>query len=514
MRAEPAALADLEPQWRRLHPVTIIRELLGTAWTILLAVVVLGALQGGTVAVLEIVVPVYFLGLAVARYYSTRYAITADAVLWRRGVLFRRRVEIPRSRIQNVSSGADVLGRMFGLRTVTVSTAGSEGELQLALVSTDEASFLVGELLGRRDAGGPLPGPTPPPPAGPPMVGVAPPPARAADGGQAAPGGPPPDGAGPPLPWAPPPSRTVVRLTTGELVTYALTGIGAGTVVAAVVLGAVSLQYHPAGPLLVLAFLVARPVLGVLDLNDFELTVEPDRLRVRHGLLATRDKWARRERIQVLAVDRPVLRGALGYETVSVATADATVGSDSDLSLSSPLAPRGSWPALAAQLVEETALAEAGLRPISPLAVRRRTVRWGLGLAVPLALGAGFAALAGHTLAPAVMGAAAAGWVPMAWLLARRAQRLDGWDLDERHLLVRRGVLASRLWLLRRAKVQSVTLTATPLQRRLGLASVLVDSANVSGGSIVVQDLPRPLAEDLATRLVELADRVFLPDGV
>lgn len=165
MPAEPEVASPAE--WRRLHPVTIVRELLGVAWNLVVAVVVLGALEGGP-ARLEALLPVVFFVLAVARYLSTRYQITDEAVLWRRGVLFRRRVQVPRSRIQNVSSGADVLGRIFGLRTVTISTAGSEGEIELALVTSEEASFLLGELLGPAAVGAADPGTAPAPPAAPP----------------------------------------------------------------------------------------------------------------------------------------------------------------------------------------------------------------------------------------------------------------------------------------------------------------------------------------------------------
>lgn len=521
--------AETAVGWRRLHPVTILRELVGVAWNLVVAVVVLGALQDGPAAGLEVLLPVLVFGLAVGRYLSTRYAVTPDAVLWRRGIVFRRRVEVPRSRIQNVSSGADVLGRVFGLRTVTISTAGSEGELELALVTGEESSFLLGELLGHRAPAGdvPAPGPTGAT-AGPGPTGAT---ARPGDVRPAPPGWPPPPGAptGPPAPaapgrggppgapptWAPPPpSRRVVTLPPGDLVRYALTGSGSAIIGAAVALVVVAVVTGSPAALLPIVVVLVGPVLATLELNDFELDVEPDRLRVRHGLLTTRDKWARRERIQLLAVDRPVLRAALGHETISVATADATVGAGSELSLCSPLARRGSWPELAAELLEPTATAEPDLRPISPRAELRRFLRL-LGVVwVPAAAGAGVAVVVGSL--PAVVAALAVGAVGTvaARGLARRAQRLDGWQVGTEHLLVRRGMVASRLWLVRRAKVQSVGLRSTPFQRRLGLASVVVDTANVRGAAIVVPDLPRATAEELAADLVAHADRAFLPDGV
>lgn len=470
--------------WRRLHPVTIVRELLTVAWNVVIAVFAFGALRGDAVARVELVVPIAAFALATARYLSTRYQVTPEAVLWHRGVLVRQRVEVRRDRIQNVASGADVLGRIFDLRTVTISTAGSEGEINLALVTNAEATFLLGELLGRR--------PDDP-------LAVPPPPGHGV----------------PALPPAPPPVQRVVSLSNGQLLLYALSRNATASVVALAASVAVVAVTGSPGPVPVLLFVVAAPLLGVLDLFDFRLYAEPDRVRVRHGLLKTRDKWARRDRIQVLTVDRPLLRSRLGYETVSVATADATVDGDSTLTMCHPLAPRGQWPQLAGALLERPQLAEADLRPISPRAELRRFVRFlvaGVLLAAAPVVVVGV--LVGPTAAvasgvPLVAGAAVA-----ARLLARRAQRFDGYALDPDHLLIRRGMVGSRLWLVRRAKVQSALVTASPFQRRLGLASVLVDAANVSGGAMVVPDLPQDEARAVAAELVELADRVFLPDGV
>ena len=318
----------------------------------------------------------------------------------------------------------------------------------------------------------------------------------------------------PPRP-APPPVHRLVALSHGQLALYAVTGNALGSLVILAVLVAGVVGTRSLGPLPLLVVAVAAPLVGVLDLFDFRLHVEPDRVRVSHGLLKTRDKWARRDRIQVLSVDRPVLRSRLGYETTSVATADATVDGDSTLTMCHPLAQRGRWPELAAALLERPQLTEADLRPISPRAEVRRFVRvlvaWsvlsaGPVLVVAMLVGAG----AGLALAAVLLVAG----VVVARVLARRAQRFDGYAHDDRHLLIRRGMVGSRLWLVRRAKVQSAVISASPFQRRLGLASVLVDAANVTGGTMVVPDLPRTEAEALALELVALADRVFLPDGV
>ncbi len=471
------AIDDTSLVWQRLHPVTVLREVLGLAWNLVFAVLVFGDVDVSDVS-FEFVAGVGVVALAVGRYLSTRYCLTDEAFLYRRGIVVRRRVTIPRNRVQNVSNGSDVIGRLFGLRTVTVSSAGSEGEVKLALLRVEEAETLVVELL-QRPAGSVVDG------------AIAPTGAHTA--GEV---------------------RVLHRAGAADLVRYGLTGPFPALLLIAAVFMAVAVAVGR-GPLAAAA--TAAPLIfagfSVLDLVGFRLAADGDRIVVRHGLLATKERWARRERVQVLGVDRSWLRAVLGYESVSVSTADATVEGDATLRLAAPIAPIGTWRSLASELLEPVELDEAALRPVSRLAVRRRTVRWSivLGLFVGLPLSVAVALVerldSRWLLATAVA-------VPWAWVSARRSWRVDGYAIDPDHVLIRRGTWDVHAWLVRRDKVQTVTVTSTLFQRRLGLATVIVDTAAVRNGAAVLADLPSAEAEELAAELVDHAARVHLADGV
>jgi putative membrane protein len=85
-------------------------------------------------------------------------------------------------------------------------------------------------------------------------------------------------------------------------------------------------------------------------------------------------------------------------------------------------------------------------------------------------------------------------------LLQRRFRR---YALRDTSLQVMRGVIAQRDWIVPYENVQVVTLRAGWLQRRLGMASVLVDTAGAGGGGAPdVVDLATADARALAMGLV------------
>jgi putative membrane protein len=58
---------------------------------------------------------------------------------------------------------------------------------------------------------------------------------------------------------------------------------------------------------------------------------------------------------------------------------------------------------------------------------------------------------------------------------------MRGYALADGHVVLRSGVLNRVTWIVPDEKIQTLHLTATPFQRRHGLASITVDTA--SGGS-------------------------------
>jgi uncharacterized membrane protein YdbT with pleckstrin-like domain len=109
---------------------------------------------------------------------TTHYVITSHRVLIRRGVLKRTGRDIALSRISDVSFTQTLWDRMVGAGTLTIESAGENGQENLTNVPrSDQQQQLINRLIeedsGRRGYGGqPYPqGPgqqAPPPQAGPP----------------------------------------------------------------------------------------------------------------------------------------------------------------------------------------------------------------------------------------------------------------------------------------------------------------------------------------------------------
>ncbi|MEO3758740.1 PH domain-containing protein [Mycobacterium sp. B14F4] len=91
------------------------------------------------------------------RYRVHRWDIDARAVYTRSGWLTQERRIAPVSRVQTVDTERGPLDRMFGLATVTVTTASSAGAVRIAALDADVADRIVAQLtdnaaIGDQDA--------------------------------------------------------------------------------------------------------------------------------------------------------------------------------------------------------------------------------------------------------------------------------------------------------------------------------------------------------------------------
>ncbi|HWU20777.1 MAG TPA: PH domain-containing protein [Nocardioides sp.] len=106
-------------------------------WAIVAGVVLLGAAQA--------------VGVPVWRYRVHRWEVSATAVYTQRGWWARERRIAPMSRVQTVDLVQGPLARLFGLATVTVTTASSAGALRIEGLDRDVALRLVDELTRKAD---------------------------------------------------------------------------------------------------------------------------------------------------------------------------------------------------------------------------------------------------------------------------------------------------------------------------------------------------------------------------
>lgn len=101
---------------------------------------------------------VLFVGVVpVWRYRVHRWAIDARAVYTRTGWLVQERRIAPISRVQTVDTQRGPLDRLFGLASVTVTTASSAGAVRIVALDAPVAERVVAQLtdiaaLGEQDA--------------------------------------------------------------------------------------------------------------------------------------------------------------------------------------------------------------------------------------------------------------------------------------------------------------------------------------------------------------------------
>ncbi|MBZ5740867.1 PH domain-containing protein [Nocardioides mangrovi] len=103
------------------------------------------------VVLLGVVAAAYVVVMPVWRYRVHRWEVTDTAVYTQTGWWVRERRIAPMSRIQTVDHGEGAVARLFGLATVTVTTASAAGALEIVGLERDGALALAEQLAVRAD---------------------------------------------------------------------------------------------------------------------------------------------------------------------------------------------------------------------------------------------------------------------------------------------------------------------------------------------------------------------------
>lgn len=387
-------------------------------------------------------------GYGVASWLMTKYWIDGDELRIDTGVLVRQSRRIRIDRLQGVDIVQPLVARLFGLAEVRFDLAsGGDREGSLAFLPHSRALELRRLLLERRDDLRGSPSGTPVPPG---AAGEGP----GADGSPAGvlPAGHADATLGTPAP--PRPDRVLARLDLGRLLaSLALSTETLWLGGAALALGATFLAtgtFAAAGGILpALAALALTLGRKLTAYYGFTLSDTPAGLQVRRGLTSLSSQTIAPVRIQGMVVAEPLLWRRLGWARLETSVAGYQQG-DADLAQGSstlmPVAPKAEVLAVVRQVLEGRDMAAVPLvRP--PRRARMRA---------PLT----------------------------AWTLAL--------GQDERLLVSRRGFWVRRTDVVPHARVQSLRITQGPLQRRLRLADVHVDSPP---GPVGVHGLQRDPAE-------------------
>ncbi|MDI1465756.1 PH domain-containing protein [Catellatospora sp. KI3] len=426
------AAAGGEPR-TRLHPLTPVLKSVRTLALIVAAVSWRGLQNLGPAHYAEALLALLVLVLlySALAWRFTGYEVVGRELRVHEGVLSRRVRAVPLERLQSIEVVQPLLARLAGLAELRLDMAGgAKSEAPLAFLPLAEATALRARLLA--------------------MAAAAPghPPAAAAS-----------SSADEPAAEAEP--ADVFRVDNTDVLRSQLltppvmfTPLAVLFIVGQLMFNSDFGIFALASMVTAVAGTVGAPAMRVLNFWNFRLGLAADgRLRIRHGLLETRSQLVAPHRVQSLTVTWPLLWRAKGWLRVTLAVAGQ----------------RGREPG------QESRAETDRLLPVATVDTARSLIP----LAVP---GVDLLAL------PLVPVPAAAGWLAPLRRQVLRAGLLDGAfaSVD--------GLATRVLTVVPYARIQSVRLRQGPLQRRLGLATVLVDVAGGAPATAAHRELAQAVA--------------------
>jgi putative membrane protein len=473
---------------RRLHPGTIALRFIKEAPQTLLALPAALAFssRSGLTGALYLAAGLGIVLLA-AKWLAWRrftYGVGAVEIVIESGILNRNRRSIPFDRIQDVDIERTFLARLFGLAKVRIETgAGGKDEGLLDSVSLAEAHRLRETVrAGRAGA------------------------AAAASARET-------EAPAPQILFAMDPPRLLLSGLFNFSLVY-IAGLFAllqtfdrflpfDIYDPARWVGLVD-EYLPArwtfGAIAAVLFVAAAlgAVAGVLRTASrdygFRLSLEGDRLRREQGLFTRKEAVISRRRVQLAEVSGGPVRGLFGWSGLAFQTLGAGTDRGGHQS-AAPFATRGEIEAVLAEV--------APLRlppPPELIRVSRRHILRSVAATLLPALAAIAALSYWQPLAPALLLL-----LPLLAAGAALERRFHRYALADDLLFVSRGVWRRRLWLVPLRNIQSLSFSRGPIQRRLGLATLAIDTA---GASMInaprIVDLRSETAEALAAEISRL----------
>jgi putative membrane protein len=505
MQSEPLAASVFEG---RLHPLTVAFGLLKAARGIIPAIPFL--LFGNKVYgfTLLFVVVASTVATALARYFSFTYRIEGNELITQQGILERKQRSIPLERIQEIRVEQGVLHRVFDVVDAKIETGGGGGaEASLSVLSRAEVERLreavferAAKIRSEAGAG-----------AVEELIAVA-------------------------------PERVVIRrlglkdlvligLTTNYLIS-ALALAGALWNVAENFLQdnfyrrmgetiyressrffmrdtAPAIALAVAGALaFVLIGLIVSTVVAIVRFYGFTLSISGEDLHRRYGLLTRRSSSLPRRRIQVLKIEEKLFRRLFGLATLRADTSGSQRDNEDDDSGRDVLLPITRRSAVDPLLTVFFPDFDAGptegaggieWRRVSRLAIRRGVIRGAIicSLAAAILFGVQWRIA---SLWPLLL-------LPFVYFISVANYRNLGYALSERYFCVRRGWAGRSTHVVPINKIQAVEVRQSPFDRKLGLATLSVDTAGqaYTGGGPQISNLPLDGAREIAGALAHRA---------
>jgi putative membrane protein len=498
----PSDIGVTDDRERRLHPLSWLFIVLQQLRSFALPLIVLIVTGGGDGRPLIGLIGVGGIAIAaVARYLTFRFRFGPEGVVLSSGVFQRTRRDIPYERIHDVAIHQSVLHRVFGVAEVRLESAGgkkAEGEMRVLSMADAQA---IEALVRERRA----------------------PQLAATVAGSAA--------------SDTPDSDVLLALPTSEVVRLGLIS-NRGMVLVAAAVGAIwqalpddwpqtigrrlrrdaaaseaDLIEWMASPALVagaaLAGLAAIVIvlrllsvaLALLQFHGFTLTEMGRQLRIERGLFTRHRNQLPSRRIQAWHIEETLLHRWFGRQSVRVDSAGSPAG-DNDPGTRDlvPLADPARVSALLEHLLPGTMWPPADWNQLHPRAWRRLVVVPSLMVVVLTGL---------LTWRLGAWSLVALAGLPLIVVRARVWAARAGWtEIDGRLVAVRHGWLRRSWDVAEISKLQTLRLSASPFDRRHGMATLWLDTAGARSrdGAFRIPYLPAERARDLYERLAARLD--------
>lgn len=470
--ADPAAAtlgAIHEPQ--RLHPLTLLLRV-GASLPALLVILLPilrnpGSTENLTSLVLGVLYGLFALPAILLQYWRFSYRITPKQIVIQSGVLNRKNRSIPIERVQNTQIERNLVARMLGLAKVKIETAGSSStEGSLEYVHQGEARKIrqVVRSFQRESADAE---------------------ADATDEDEA----------------------DVETLLDMSLRRVLLSGAFRFSLLYLAVIFSVLELFnpetliqrfiradrldwltevmfsHPA--LAIFASVLVAVILGWISgiavhlarYYDFQLWLDGDKLRKRHGLFTVTEGTIPLDKVQTLILRTNPLMRAFGWYELKV----QTIGINVEEQGHRVIAPFAGGDRLLelARRVRTFELPES-FTSVSPLTIRRRFFRYTAVLTALLLPTVYFWPVGWPYLGGVALPWWGFGLVPLILGWALLQYRNHEYAASEDGFYIRRGVVSHYLWIVPVEKFHVFHATASIFQRRLGLKTLFVDTAGAA----------------------------------
>ncbi len=155
MNKQEPAISTVTSGHRRLHPLSLVFELAAIVRSNILPSIaaIFGTSQGGWIGfgVGSIIIAIC-LAVAIIRYLTFRYTISNNELIVDQGLVHRLHRVVPLNRIQNIDLSQNFFHRLVGVGEVRVETAsGKEPEAIMRVLALSEFALLKAELLASND---------------------------------------------------------------------------------------------------------------------------------------------------------------------------------------------------------------------------------------------------------------------------------------------------------------------------------------------------------------------------